>query len=393
MRRREVADGRAIPDSPIWILRHHAPNAIHHLRMIQSSTQKKGASGFGEVSVAAGDSNGQFSLTSLSDYRQRYFWKAHKESILGVDMQRMGSENVMVSSGRDNTLQLFALSNLDYLTSAVLPSRIKSELPVPECLLTLDINSLNYCPFSALSSQSAPEERGLLAAVPFTLDSGYIDIYHLPSKRRVVTAIGKADLATKSVKASRAAIVMSLQMIEAEGQDVYRILAGYEDGYVKMWKVEEGTASLEWSERQHTESIMAVAVSKDEDFAVSVAADHRVVRYDMSGKAEPKSIASNSAGHACIAIREDGELIAIGGWDGCVRLYNADLEQLGSLRYHKDTVQALSFVQSRDLAVNKQSGEDDDTDSGSESDGTSDDQTKHLLVSGGKEGRICLWKT
>lgn len=47
---------------------------------------------------------------------------------------------------------------------------------------------------------------------------------------------------------------MSLQMIKVKGQDAVRIIAGYEDGYVKVWKVEKSSALLEWSERQHSES-------------------------------------------------------------------------------------------------------------------------------------------
>jgi WD40 repeat protein len=149
--------------------------------------------------------------------------------------------------------------------------------------------------------------------------------------------------------------------------------------------------------------VMALAVSQDQTYCVSVAADHQVVRYDTKQGDNIKSIRSNSAGHACVAIREDNKIIAVGGWDGCVRLYDADLVQLGSLRYHKDTVQALSFVQTRilsDLKGKEQHGDiisddDDDSDSDETSDGKDREKTgmADILVSGGKEGRICLWKT
>jgi hypothetical protein len=63
--------------------------------------------------------------------------------------------------------------------------------------------------------------------------------------------------------------------------------------------------------------VMAIAVSKDESFIISVAADRQVVRYEMKREeAEPKSVVSNCAGHACVTIREDGQVIAVGGWDG-----------------------------------------------------------------------------
>jgi hypothetical protein len=101
-------------------------------------------------------------------------------------------------------LQVFALSTSKYLTSAVLPSRIQGDLPVPRQILSLDINTLNYCPFSALSLPEGTTPEGVLIAVPHTVDSGYIDVFHLPSKTRIATAIGKAELQTKGVKASRA---------------------------------------------------------------------------------------------------------------------------------------------------------------------------------------------
>lgn len=86
----------------------------------------------------------------------------------------------------------------------MLPSRIQAELPVPENRLQLDINALNYCSFSAIQTDYKDAEAGITLAVPHTIDSGYIDLYHLPSKTRTKTAIGKADLATLGVKESRA---------------------------------------------------------------------------------------------------------------------------------------------------------------------------------------------
>lgn len=61
---------------------------------------------------------------------------------------------------------------------------------------------------------------------------------------------------------------------------------------------------------------MALALSPDETFVVSVAADRQVVRYEIEVDSAPRSIASNSAGHASVAVRHDGLRIAVGGWDG-----------------------------------------------------------------------------
>jgi hypothetical protein len=135
----------------------------------------------------------------------------------------------------------------------VLPSRIQADLPVPDLLASIDINSLNYCSFSALAS-SESGVADVLVAIPHTVDSGYIDLYDLNTRKRIATAIGKADLQTKSVQTSRAAIVMSMHILEGDEESVVHLLAGYEDGFVKRWRVQGATTSLEWSERRHSES-------------------------------------------------------------------------------------------------------------------------------------------
>lgn len=79
-------------------------------------------------------------------------------------------------------------------------------MPIPECIRSLDINSLNYCSFSALNfgDDDDGKARDVMVAVPHTVDSGYIDVYDIKSEKRIATAIGKADMETSSIKASRA---------------------------------------------------------------------------------------------------------------------------------------------------------------------------------------------
>lgn len=101
-------------------------------------------------------------------------------------------------------MHVFSLSALRNLTSAVLPSRIQADLPIPECLQSLDINSLNYCSFSARNFGNDEDAKELMVAVPHTVDSGYIDVYDVKSLKRIAIAIGKADMETSTVKASRA---------------------------------------------------------------------------------------------------------------------------------------------------------------------------------------------
>lgn len=131
---------------------------------------------------------------------------------------------------------------------------------------------------------------------------------------------------------------MSLQILDGDVEGFYRIIAGYEDGLVKSWEIKSDSVALQWSQRCHSESsklpmpilsfciqsyslgiisaVMSIAVSKNNAFCVSVAADRLLIKYDLNSGTVLKTMKSNSSGHACVAIREDDELIATGGWDG-----------------------------------------------------------------------------
>jgi hypothetical protein len=78
---------------------------------------------------------------------------------------------------------------------------------------------------------------------------------------------------------------------------------------------------------------MALAVTRDGTLALSVSADHLVGRYDLTVSMEtrPPGYMPNSRmrqngthsvhrtkhpGNAAIAIRDDGRVCAIAGWDG-----------------------------------------------------------------------------
>lgn len=126
-------------------------------------------------------------------------------------------------------------------------------------------------------------------------------------------------------------------------------------------------------------------------------------------------------GNACIAIREDGRVCAVGGWDGGIRLYSTKtLKPLGTLRYHKTSVQALVFAHSRrgnessvrqdgDDGATKEDREDaagppdEETStkplntadgiaehSDSDDDGDSAERDR-WLIAGGKDNRLTIW--
>jgi ASTRA-associated protein 1 len=389
-------------DAPLWILRHHSPSPIHALKLVQLN--RNGKEDKRSAFILAGDSQGRVSFSSLYDVRPRYFWKAHEKGILGIDLIELEGKLAILSQGRDNKLHAHQIKLSNITSLAVLPPRIQDDLIVPPLIRSLDVNALNYCPMSILH-QLESKQAGPLVAIPHTLDSGFIDVIRLSPEERIARAVGQADIQSSSSRAQRAPMCMSMQLLRCETKEKsLRIISGYEDGFIRSWSIrKDGSSNLEWELRKHDESIMSSACSQDGKFAVSVGADDVIALYQLKeDHQKAKTTKSRGMGHASVAIRKDGKLIAVGGWDGNVRLFDDDLQHSASLRYHKDTVQAIAFAEasSIDLKVTQEKEEDIDN-----FDDEDDDELNingvlgkanninNLLITGGKEGRICIWST
>jgi len=234
------------------------------------------------------------------------------------------------------------------------------------------------------------------------------------------------------------------------------LITSYENGSVKLWRYRnvEKERSIEglgweclWSFKLHVESVMATAVSLDRSIALSVSADHLVGRYDLKADliSNLETIGTvfrmKHPGNGAVAFHDDGRVCAIGGWDGRVRLYSTKtFKALGTLVYHKDALQALSFAHARPVAARHhhqhypedsaggggecgarvadistdtnasrsddgEDGEDnvvvdDDDDCGDADEGSDEDdemsgeekaRRSRWLVSGGKDGRVVVW--
>lgn len=230
---------------------------------------------------------------------------------------------------------------------------------------------------------------------------------------------------------------MSMHLLKPSGgatrmeDRVLSLITSYEDGSVKLWRYSnvEKERSIEglgweclWSFKLHVESVMATTVSLDRSIALSVSADHLVGRYDL--KADLISnletigtvFRTKHPGNGAVAFHDDGRVCAIGGWDGRVRLYSTKtFKALGTLIYHKDALQALSFSRARPVAARHHhqhypidsagyGGEDNvvdddcsDADEGNDEDGNDEmsgeekARRSRWLVSGGKDGRVVVW--
>ncbi|KAI0321778.1 WD40 repeat-like protein [Amylostereum chailletii] len=385
------------PPTPVHLIRAHS----HPLSALFVSEDNE--------RIYSGDASGRVVVTSTRSLRALVAWNPHSDGLLGLQEHR----NQIITHARDNKIHVWALppppAPLQLGASAAVP-----DLPVPDLLYSLDVNALNYCRFSLLSSH----HDAFLLAVPNLVESSLADVWSLPSKERLHAAIGKPTPGAPAPKDGRGGIIMSMSLLppdvpsspSSSQSSALRLLAAYESGAVKLWtydasKNEGRSTSIEgiawqctWEAKAHVESTMAMAVSRDLSFALSISADHLIGKYDLSAlekdpTLKPEPHRTKHPGNGSLAIHDAGRVCAVGGWDGRIRLYSTKtFKPLGTLTYHKDSVQALAFAHAQlretDGGPLPQEDVDDDEDM------TSSEKRARArwLVSGGKDGRVAIWE-
>ncbi|KAF8623672.1 hypothetical protein AX17_007370 [Amanita inopinata Kibby_2008] len=312
------------------------------------------------------------------------------------------------------------------------------DLPIPALCYSLDVNALNFCRFSLLRLSpplSSPQEERALIAVPNLIESSAADIWALHGCDRIHASIGQElnrpdNSASEFGPRNTYGIIMSMHLYLANAEASsstpawpttdLRLLCAYENGSVilrkytrpgKLKSVEGAGWETIWNIKRHAESVMAMRVSRTNDFALTVSADHIVGKYNLKDEiAEPdKSCTTHRTkhlGNGCIAIHDEGRVCAIGGWDGRIRLYSTkSLKPLGTLRYHKTGCQAIEFAhclygvpKSSGSVMRKEEDKDSGNGGGGDDDDDDDDDAKdrvarsRWLVSGGKDHRVSIWE-
>lgn len=284
----------------------------------------------------------------------------------------------------------------------------------------MDVNALNYCRFSLLVIAGASTQEGLLA-VPNLVESALADIWSLPSRQRLHAAIGdpldtSATAFSDGRSGSKSGIIMSIHLFysassapsSSTSARELRLLCAYEDGSVvlRQRNAPENKQTVEgrgwevvWKSKLHVESVMAMAVSSSCAFALTVSADHLVGRYDLSKTQEEASestpagtvFKTKHSGNGAVAIRSDGRVCAIGGWDGKVRLYSTKtLKLLGTLVHHKQGCQAVTFAShilplGGDLKGDDSSGDEDDI--------TMEEKyaVGRWMIAGSTDAKVSIW--
>lgn len=202
--------------------------------------------------------------------------------------------------GRDNKIHAFDLSAIVASSSASKGLPSLTNLTPLKPLFTLETNALGYCKCAVLQTSSSEA----LVAVPSTLDDSLVDIFHLPSAKRIHRSIGKGCFTIKT------GTVMCLSLFEQFSR--LRLLVAYEDGRVVVFSYagppedlqrsplpeENGgwIKSIEYHEHKEpsesnlfaianrvnpssNNAVMGLCLDSPQDIAWSVSADHLVVRY------------------------------------------------------------------------------------------------------------------
>ncbi|WWC62940.1 uncharacterized protein I303_105538 [Kwoniella dejecticola CBS 10117] len=389
----------------------------------------------------SGDQDGYITILDLKVRRVIAYWRAHEGGILGLQ-EWHGS---LISHGRDNIIHIYEPLKKPYISSSI-GENSKKGLEVVKSLPT---NALNFCRFSLLplprkesheigengegKGKGREREGEGLLAVPSLMDSELVDIYHLSSMRRIHASINVKPKITPVTKDSvipedsRSGLVMSIHLRHIPDTSTLTLSIGYEDGRVELFTStldsiselydarmpstsKDNPWTLRWTGKGHNEAIMGMDVDKQSRYAWTVSADHRLVRYDLEkvlleqvnreDMSKMKDYPMKQIGNSCVAMNASGKVVAVGGWDGRIRLFSAQsLKPLGTLTSHRETVHALSFANAQDEeganveSLAEEASTIDIEDESDEDEVDVDDlpPKERWLASGGKDTKVALW--
>ncbi|KAH6856935.1 acyltransferase-like protein [Chaetomium sp. MPI-CAGE-AT-0009] len=380
-------DGR--PAQPKSILRGHKAQ-VHAASFVRGNDR-----------LLTGDADGFVVAWDLTVMRPRAVWQAHKSTILGI---AGWGDDRLITHGRDNKLIVWKFTGEEENgLSKKLPLDSTSEArPQPWMLYMLEINTMNFCSFShcPVSPESGAASSEILVAVPNTLASEAIDIFHLPSQARQHTV----KLGEKH------GMVMALSLFH-QGQTL-TLVAGYEDGAATIAQLSDsGNWAVRYQAKCHSQPILSLDVSPSRDFFLTSSADAIIAKHPLprphqrpnppgkhhlhhpttrrrsrkqANKIPPhrrplhhhqpptqpptptptpptnnanapsliqiqttplKISNTRHAGQQSLRIRSDGRVFATAGWDARVRVYSArTLAEVAVLKWHSVGCYATAFA-------------------------------------------------
>ena len=274
--------------------------------------------------------------------------------------------------------------------------------------------------------------RPVLIAVPNAINSGAIDIFHLPLERRVSTI--PAPALASSPAGSHIGMVMAVNIFfNHHSSGELFVCSGYEDGHVmafaclgmakqKLFEIEDGRQeSWKWkmvySSRPHKEPVLGLDVSLSKNGIFTSSADALLAVHPVPSTAIAstdsstgstidlplKVVNSKHAGQQGLRVRLDGRIFATAGWDSRIRVYSCKtMRELAVLKWHKQGCFVICFadidaaddeaVASRDEGAPQVAMEKQQFSLATiQQQRCRKVQNTHWLVAGSKDGNISLW--
>ncbi|KHN99344.1 WD40/YVTN repeat-like-containing domain protein [Metarhizium album ARSEF 1941] len=420
--------------SPKFILRGHRA-AIHAATFIRQNER-----------LVTGDSDGFVVLWDLTVMRPRAVWRAHESAALGL---RGWEDDKLITHGRDHKLIVWKIAREDEsgLSTALPLDGDDVERRHPWVVHLLQVNTMNFCSFAACPSQVSTYSRFLrkcpeiLIAVPNTLASESVDIYTLPSQKRIHTV----------KPGGRNGMVMSLSLVHLE--KCLTLVAAFENGFASVHRLTPtGGWIMTYRAQAHSQPILSLDLGPDSKCFFTSGADAMVAKHPIptapqemakpfnpaeriideidenpkqgdslpSGGLKSKDamradddtvlgawkhprrvINTKHSGQQSLEVRSDGAILATAGWDSKIRLYSCKtLRELAVLKWHKEGAYAVTFSD-----VGPRTDEEAHGDSEvQEADDVVDlsrlsvrdrrshrVKAAHWVAAGAKDGKVSLW--
>ncbi|KAK1970983.1 WD domain-containing protein [Colletotrichum sublineola] len=384
----------AVPH-PKSILRGHKAQ-VHALTFVR-----------GNERLASGDAEGFVVLWDLTILRPTAVWRPHDNAILGI--QGWGDDRI-ITHGRDHRVAVWQLGPKDesHLSKKLPLDETPEPRPQPWLLHLIEVNTMNFCSFASCPPLpgGASGTVDLLLAVPNTLASDSVDVYELPSKKRLHTV--KTTEKNGMVMALALLYVDGVSSTGPSANDQLTLVAAYENGLATVMQLAGGTWNTIYLAQVHNQPILSLAVAVDQGYFLTSGADTVVAKHPIPGPnsavnenlvQQPlKIVNTKHSGQQGLRIRDDGRIFATAGWDSTIRVYSAKtLKEVATLKWHQVGCYAVALADVRAAPQAPETrGASGDLVSPASQISVKDRRIQqarnaHWLAAGSKDGKISLW--
>jgi WD40 repeat protein len=250
----------------------------------------------------------------------------------------------------------------------------------PTSSLSSHVNEMHEAIVKAREEHVEDEEdievykEEMLIAVPNTLTSETVDIFHLPSSTR------KYQLSASPL--FKGGMIMALSIFHHPNTEHLTVVAGFESGHTSVTVLDSGTWKTVYVAKAHPQPLLSLDISANKDFYYTSSADATICKhlipstpptlsstsfstnsasssfitstpsllsasFASATKSTPSStpkkllvtepekiLNTKHAGQQSLRLRNDGRIFATAGWDGRVRVYDsAKMREVAVLKW------------------------------------------------------------